>query len=169
MITNSASPEEKVRLFSSLFSGRGDVYALRYTSSKTGKTGYSPVCLNRWQAGICDMRNVRCAVCPHRHFAAVSDDVFHRHLLGADPSGRPFSVAVYPLGLDERTRFAIVQLDGPNWREDAKAIREAAGEMRVPCAVERAREEDSARIWFFFAEPVDGRIARDMATAVLLK
>ena len=167
MITNSASPEEKVRLFSSLFNGRGDVYALRYTSSKTGKTGYSPVCLNRWQAGVCDMRHIRCAVCPHRHFAAVSDDVFRQHLLGADPSGRPFSAAVYPLGLDERTRFAIIQIDGPNWRENATAIREAAGGMRVPCAVERAREEDSVRVWFFFAEPVDGRIARDAATAVL--
>ncbi len=167
MITKSSSPEEKVRLFSSLFSGRGDVYALRYASSKTGKTGYSPVCLNRWQAGVCDMRNVRCAVCPHRHFAAASDDVFYRHLLGADSSGKPFSAAVYPLSLDERTRFAIVQIDEPNWREDATAIREAAGGMRVPCAVERARKEELARVWFFFAEPVDGRIARDVATAVL--
>ena len=167
MITNASSPEDKVRLFSSLFSGRADVYALRYTSSKTGKTGYSPVCLNRWQAGVCDMKNVRCAVCPHKRFASVSDDVFHRHLLGADPSGKPFSAAVYPLGLDERTRFAIIQVSGVNWRDNTAAIREASRSMRVPCAVERAREEDSARIWFFFVDPVDGRISRDVATAVL--
>jgi superfamily II DNA or RNA helicase len=167
MITNASSPEDKVRLFSSLFRGRADIYALRYASSKTGKTGYSPVCHNRWQAGVCDMKNVRCAVCPHRRFASVSDDVFRQHLLGADPSGRPFSAAVYPLGLDERTRFALVQFSGGNWREDTAAVREASRSMRVPCAVERAREGDSARVWFFFAEPVDGRIARDVATAVL--
>ena len=167
MITNSSPPEDKVRLFSSLFSGRGDVYALRYASSKTGKTGYSPVCLNRWQAGVCDMKNVRCAVCPHRHFASVSDDVFRQHLLGADPSGRTFSVAIYPLGLDERSRFVLVQISGVNWREDTAAVREASCSLQVPCAVERAREGDSARVWFFFAEPVDGRIARDVATAVL--
>ena len=167
MITNSSPPEDKVRLFSSLFSGRGDVYALRYASSKTGKTGYSPVCLNRWQAGVCDMKNVRCAVCPHRHFASVSDDVFRQHLLGADPSGRTFSAAIYPLGLDERSRFVLVQISGVNWREDTAAVREASCSLQVPCAVERAREGDSARVWFFFAEPVDGRIARDVATAVL--
>ena len=167
MITNSSSPEDKVRLFSSLFQGRGDVYALRYANPKTGKTGYSPVCLNRWQAGVCDMKNVRCAVCPHRRFAAVSDDVFRQHLLGVDPSGRPFSAAVYPLGLEERTRFTIVQISGRNWHEDTAAVREASRDMDVPCSVECAREGDSARIWFFFAEPVDGRIARDVATAVL--
>ena len=118
-------------------------------------------------AGRPGSANVRCAVCPHRHFASVSDDVFRQHLLGVDPSGRTFSAAIYPLGLDERTCFALVQVSGGSWREDTAAVREASCSLQVPCAVERAREGDSARVWFFFAEPVDGRIARDVVTAIL--
>ena len=119
MIDNFSSPEAKIRLFGSLFGGRPDVYARRYESATSGRTGYSPVCLNRWQAVVCDMRHVRCAVCPHRRFVALTDDVFRLHLLGVDGAGRHFSAATYPLRPDERARQAIIELGEPNWREDA--------------------------------------------------
>ena len=167
MIHNQSSPEEKVRLFSSLFQGRPDLYARRYVSTTTGKTGYSPVCLNRWQAGVCDMRHVRCAVCPHRRFASLTDDVFLHHLLGADEDKRPFSAAVYPLRPEERTRLAVVLIGEPNWREDAAAVRQAAHDLHVPCAVERARNGEGAHVWLFFADPMEARLARDVVTAVL--
>ena len=167
MINNQSSPEEKVHLFSSLFQGRPDLYARRYASTTTGKTGYSPVCLNRWQAGVCDMRHVRCAVCPHRRFASLTDDVFLHHLLGIDEDKRPFSAAVYPLRPEERTRLAVVLVSETNWREDAAAVRQAARVLHVPCAVERARNGEGAHVWFFFAGPVEARLARDVVTAVL--
>ena len=149
MISNKSSPEEKVRLFSSLFQGRPDLYARRYVSTTTGKAGYSPVCLNRWQAGVCDMRHVRCAVCPHRCFASLTDDVFLYHLLGTDGGRRPFSAAVYPLRPEERTRFAVVSIGETNWRENAAVVRQAARDLHVPCAVERARNGEGAHAWFF--------------------
>jgi hypothetical protein len=37
-----SSLEHKIALIRSLFRGREDVYAVRWTSTKTGKTGYSP-------------------------------------------------------------------------------------------------------------------------------
>ena len=167
MIDNFSPPEAKIRLFGSLFGGRPDVYARRYESATSGRTGYSPVCLNRWQAVVCDMRHVRCAVCPHRRFAALTHDVFRLHLLGVDGAGRHFSAATYPLRPDERARQAIIELGEPNWREDATAVWQAARALNVPCAVERARSGEGARIWFFFAAPVEARIAREVATAVL--
>ena len=37
------SNEEKVKIFMKVFKGRTDIYAKRWESNKTGKTGYSPV------------------------------------------------------------------------------------------------------------------------------
>ena len=42
---------EKVALFRSLFRGRDDVFPVLWTSSKTGRTGYSPACSNEWTPG----------------------------------------------------------------------------------------------------------------------
>lgn len=38
------SNEEKVKIFMEVFKGRTDLYAKRWTSNKTGKSGYSPFC-----------------------------------------------------------------------------------------------------------------------------
>ena len=46
-------PQKKIALFRSLFRGREDVYARRWQSIKTGKSGYSPACGNEWQPGVC--------------------------------------------------------------------------------------------------------------------
>ena len=45
---------EKVALFRSLFRGRDDVFPVLWTSSKTGRTGYSPACSNEWTPGVCE-------------------------------------------------------------------------------------------------------------------
>lgn len=47
-VTKFSSPQEKIKLFRSLFKGREDVYALRWQNAKMGKSGYSPVCSNKW-------------------------------------------------------------------------------------------------------------------------
>ena len=55
-ITKTSGTDEKITLFMSLFRGREDVYAKRWYSTKTGKSGYSPVCLNEWESGLCDKK-----------------------------------------------------------------------------------------------------------------
>ncbi|MDZ4182521.1 MAG: hypothetical protein U1B83_06570, partial [Candidatus Cloacimonadaceae bacterium] len=44
-LTKTSASEEKVRLFKSLFRGREDVFAIRWTG-KNNKSGYSPACHN---------------------------------------------------------------------------------------------------------------------------
>ena len=46
MENKNFSNEEKVNIFMEIFKGRTDLYAKRWTSNKTGKSGYSPVCKN---------------------------------------------------------------------------------------------------------------------------
>lgn len=40
ILSNNSSPDEKIKLFRSLFRGREDVFALRFESKKTGKPEY---------------------------------------------------------------------------------------------------------------------------------
>lgn len=42
-VTHQSSRQDKIELLRGLFRGREDVYPKRFESSKTGKTGYSPV------------------------------------------------------------------------------------------------------------------------------
>lgn len=43
------STAEKLALFRRLFRGRVDVYAARWESKATGKSGYAPACQNEWR------------------------------------------------------------------------------------------------------------------------
>ena len=66
--TNSAQPavstpgsaEQKVALFRRLFRGRDDVYALRWQSRSSGRSGYAPACANEWQPGVCEKPRISC-------------------------------------------------------------------------------------------------------------
>ena len=51
------SLQEKVALFRSVFQGRDDVFAKRWYSSTTQKSGYQPVCTREWNREFCDKRN----------------------------------------------------------------------------------------------------------------
>ena len=63
LVSRVSSPQEKINLFKSLFVGRQDVFALRWQNSKSGKSGYSPVCENKWVSGKCDMKKYSCSTC----------------------------------------------------------------------------------------------------------
>ena len=65
----SSTARAKVALFRSLFRGRDDLYARRFESTTTGKSGYAPACANEWVRGICrkpqiytSFKRVRCWV-----------------------------------------------------------------------------------------------------------
>jgi hypothetical protein len=53
VVDNTSDSSAKIHLFMSLFKGRSDVYAKRWENKNKGISGYSPVCLNQWQAGVC--------------------------------------------------------------------------------------------------------------------
>ena len=73
IVTNQSPSEEKIKLFRSLFRGREDIYAKRWSSEKSGKSGYQPVCLNEWNTWLCDKRKTRCSECKNRKFAPLDD------------------------------------------------------------------------------------------------
>jgi len=92
------SPSQaKIALFRFLFRGREDVYARRFESRKTGKSGYAPACANEWIRGICEKPRIKCADCSHQRFLPLTDDVIRWHLSGRDDTGQPFVAGVYAM------------------------------------------------------------------------
>ncbi len=157
----------KIALFRSLFRGREDVYPRRFVSWKTGKAGYSPACSNEWVAGICEKPRIKCALCPHRRFLAVTDDVIRRHLAGKDEEGREFVMGIYPMLLDETCFFLAADFDGADWQEHAKAILATSRHLELPASLERSRSGDGGHVWFFFHEAIPATLARKLGSHVL--
>ena len=147
---------EKVALFRSLFRGRDDVFPVLWTSTKSGRTGYSPACSNEWTPGVCEKPRVRCGECPNQAFVPVSDRVILDHLRGRHVAG------VYPLLADETCWFLVADFDKADWKKDVAAFRDACRGARLPVAVERSRSGNGAHAWFFFDAPVSAAVARRM-------
>jgi hypothetical protein len=95
-VSRHSSVAPKIALFRSLFRGREDVYARRFESRRTGKSGYSPACVNEWVRGVCAKPAVKCHDCPHRRFLPLDDETIRQHLAGEDASGNEFVSGVYP-------------------------------------------------------------------------
>ncbi len=161
------TPEEKIRVFRSLFSGRTDVFPVRFESRKSGRSGYQPACKNEWRAGVCFKPKIKCAKCGHREFIQVSDEVIRQHLSGKDTQGKPFVMGVYPLMEDETCSFLAVDFDKVDWRNDASAFLDACAELETEAYLERSRSGNGGHVWLFFHEPIPAFLARKFGSMLL--
>ncbi|AEF80282.1 TOTE conflict system archaeo-eukaryotic primase domain-containing protein [Leadbettera azotonutricia] len=174
-INNHSAPEDKITLFRSLFRGREDIYAKRFESKKTGKSGYQPVCKNEWVREVCEKAQVACGVCPHRSFEPVTDEVIRNHLAGFIPSrtdwGKPspFVMGIYPLLQNETCHLLAVDFDKQSWQEDVKAFFETCQTEGIPASVERSRSGNGAHIWIFFDHPIPASKARKLGSLLMTR
>jgi superfamily II DNA or RNA helicase len=165
-VTNTSSSVEKVALFRSLFSGRADVFPIRWENRKTGRSGYSPACANEWVPGVCGKPKIRCGGCPNQKFIAVSDNTIFRHLRGGERD-RDFVAGVYPMLKDETCRFLAADFDKEAWADDAQALLETCRARGIAAALERSRSGNGGHVWIFFADPVPARSARQLGVALI--
>lgn len=152
---------EKVALFRGLFHARSDVYALRWESATSGRSGYAPACANEWRPGVCRKPQVACSACDHRELVPLSNAVFYRHLTGQ------CTVGIYPLLTDESCGLLAVDFDEAQWREDARAFVSACKAMDVPVSLEVSRSGSGAHAWIFFEGTVPARDARRLGVALI--
>lgn len=165
-VTRASSPAEKIRLFRSLFRGRTDAYALRWHSEKTQRSGYSPVCVNEWQPGLCEKGRVPCAKCSNRVLRPLDDAAIYRHLAGRDARGRDV-IGLYPMLPDETCYLLALDFDDANWQDCARAVAGICHAHSIPFALERSRSGQGAHVWLFFAEAIPCAKARQLGDALL--
>ena len=132
-----SSAQEKIELFLSVFKGRDDVYARRYHSTKTGKSGYTPVCKNEWAHGLCDKRRHKCPECPNREFKPLTAEAVKAHLIGRDPLCRDVA-AIYPMLEDNTTWLLVADFDEEKWQLDVTAFCKCCKDMDGACPGGRA-------------------------------
>lgn len=160
LVNNNSRPDDKIKLFNSLFRGRSDVYAKRWEKSD-GKGGYSPLCLNEWHKSLCNKPNIKCSVCSNKLYDKLDNDVINKHLRGE------ITVGIFPMLEDETCYFLAIDFDDGKWQEDILVIREICYDLGIPFAIERSRSGNGAHMWFFFEEKVAAYIARQFGSALL--
>lgn len=106
----SLSLQEKVALFQSIFKGREEVFAKRWYSETTKKSGYQPVCEREWNREFRNKRKYKCADCPNRQFAPLSYSYVYNHLAGKDEHGRDV-IGLYPILKDNTCHFLCADFD----------------------------------------------------------
>lgn len=168
--TISLSIDERIRLFQSLFKGREDVFARRWFSKTTGKSGYQPVCINEWKQGVCDKKKYRCVICPNRNFSPLTTQDMYRHLEGKDEYCCDV-VGLYAIMQDNNCAFLCADFDDKNckygYKEDVLAFVGVCSEWLIPYAIERSRSGNGAHVWIFFEAPLPASKARRLGNAIL--
>ncbi|MEF2838620.1 MAG: DEAD/DEAH box helicase family protein [Oscillospiraceae bacterium] len=161
-----STPEEKIRLFRSLFRGREDVFARRWYSIQKEKGGFTPVCANEWKYGVCIKPKGKCSKCESRVFVPLNDSVIYKHLSGKDVNGQDV-VGVYPILPDDTCFFLAIDFDDDGWQENVSAVRKVCADWAIPCGVERSRSGEGAHLWVFFEDTIPCATARKLGSALL--
>ena len=166
------SIDEKIALFRNFFKGRDDVFARRWFSKTTEKGGYQPVCINEWRRGICDKKKHKCAECPNRNFAPLTNQDIYRHLEGKDENGCDV-IGLYVVNSDNKCSFLCADFDDKNcthgYKNDVLAFISICREWRIPFSIERSRSGsgNGAHVWTFFNEPIPACKVRKLGNTIL--
>ncbi|WP_244428976.1 TOTE conflict system archaeo-eukaryotic primase domain-containing protein [Corynebacterium halotolerans] len=147
-----SDPRAKIELFLKRFVGRRDVYAQRWTSRKTGKSGWSPGV----RGGFYSKDT------PSRDHLPLTPEVIDAHLRMGGPHA-----GLYVMLPGDMCQVLVCDFDDGSWREDAAAYAAACREHRVDALAEISRSGEGAHVWIFFDTPVPAATARAMGFRLL--
>ena len=170
IIKQHLSLEEKVDVFRNLFKGREDVFARRWYSRTSGKSGYQPVCRNEWDRKLCDKKKYKCTECPNRSFKPLEYEDIYRHLEGKSPEGQDV-IGSYAILADNTCNFLCADFDDKSckhgYKKDVLAYVGVCKKWDVPCSIERSRSGHGAHVWIFFEQPLPASKARRLENMIL--
>lgn len=164
---------ETAKFFFSMFHGRVDVYAKRYSK------GYYTVCNNRNEYGMCPKKagkKTKCAECQNKNWPSLNSSVLMQHMTGKREDCGDV-VGVYVMLKEDTCRFIVFDFDNHNeeleaskgWQEEVDALRRICSLCGIDCLVERSRSGKGAHVWIFFSEAVPAAKARMFGNALVTK
>ncbi|MBM7606319.1 superfamily II DNA or RNA helicase [Metabacillus crassostreae] len=162
IVTKHSSLQSKIKLYRSLFTGREDVYAIRW-ESQSGKSGYAPACAFEWQKPICLKPQIKCTDCKHRKLLPITNQVLIDHLSGKHVVG------LYPIKQNDLCSFLVIDFDKKDWQQDVTAFTKVCKDLELPYSIERSRSGNGAHVWFFFESDIKASTARRLGLALLTK
>jgi hypothetical protein len=140
--------KEQAEIFSSLFRGRQDVFAIRW--DKEGRSGYSPAYDVNWDAfAQHKARSGSMKDFPDKSFAQLTEQRIINHLTGKEVIG------LYPL-LPDNTSWLIVadfdetQSGKQSWQDECRTFIQACEGFNLPVYLERSRSGKGGHVWLFF-------------------
>lgn len=147
-----SSSRVKVEFYATLFGARRDVYAVRWESARTGKSGWMPAVEGGWRKGrpASEMQHL-----------PLTPEVLAAHLTG------DVHIGLYPMLRGDQTCWLVADFDGQAAMLDALAYLKAARAVGAPAALEVSRSGIGAHVWIFFTDPVPAATARQLGTALV--
>lgn len=157
-VTAASSSAEKLALFRARFVGRSDVHAVRWTSARTGKSGWAPAVLGGFYTGSETAAD----------YLPLDDRTVERHLRGASqPGEREFHAGLYPMLAGDQCRLLVCDFDDAQWRHDAAAFVAECERAGIDVLTEVSRSGEGAHVWIFFEDLVPAATARTAGMRVL--
>jgi superfamily II DNA or RNA helicase len=156
------TPDEKINLFASLFKGRLDIHATKWTN-KAGKSGFSVACHNEWAQNICEKPKIKCSDCSNRAYKELDTQALFSHL-----SGKAI-IGLYPLLPDNTCYFLAADFDKEGWQQSVKAMASACEFFDLPYAIEISQSGNGAHLWIFFETAISATKARKIGFGLLNK
>lgn len=160
LVTARSSSAEKLTLFMARFRGRREVYATRWVSARTGKSGWSPAV----RGGFYDHNATK------QDYLPFDGRVVEEHLRGhpeRDPSTQESHVGIYPMLDGDACQLLVCDFDKAQWRRDASAYAAACKTAGIDVLAEISRSGKGAHVWMFFENPLPAATARSAGTALL--
>ncbi|MEM6803228.1 MAG: DEAD/DEAH box helicase family protein [Bacteroidota bacterium] len=145
--------EKELRLFSSLFKGREDIYAYRWV--RQGNSAYSPAYKIDWdeyrkyQQKGGTLRNYK-----EKEALPLTSKVLYSHLLGK------MVIGIYPLLKNNTSWFIAADFDKSNWKEEIKSLYDLFKDLGIPAYIERSRSGNGGHLWIFFEENYPAKKSR---------
>jgi hypothetical protein len=161
---------ENIALYRSVFNGRADVVPEFWKSKRAdGRTGYSPLCKNKWNEELCNIKKkIRdgCSTCENIDHTPLDDKLIEQHIRGNHILG------IYPLLQDNTCHFIAADFDkhkptDPDPFDEVKKYVDACEIQEIPCYILRSKSGNGYHVYIFFSSAVPAWKARVFSFALL--
>jgi hypothetical protein len=155
-----SNPINNIQLFKSVFSGREDVFAVRW--EKGSKSGYMPAYFyDPYRYRAHKMNGGTFQNYADKEHLLLSEREIEKHLNGEQHIG------IYPLLKDNTSWFIVADFDKVDWVEDCKKFITACNKKGIPAYLERSRSGKGGHVWIFFEQRYPAIKSRKVFISIL--